>query len=44
MEGGKVNDENGGRRKVDHTQFKWIIVASIIALVLILGTITELAK
>jgi hypothetical protein len=35
---------NGGRRRVDHTQFKWIIVASLIALVLILGTIQELVK
>jgi len=39
-----MSEDNGGRRKVDHTQFKWIIVASIVALVLILGTITELAK
>lgn len=34
---------NGGRRRVD-TQFKWIIVAGLIALVLILGTIQELVK
>ncbi len=36
--------EENGRRKADHTRFKWIVVASIIALILILGTIQELAK
>lgn len=28
----------------DHTRFKWLVLASLFALVLILGTITELAK
>lgn len=41
-----MSDENGngGRRRVDNTRFKWIVVASLIALVMILGTIQELAK
>lgn len=40
-----MTDDNGnGRRKADHTQFKWIVIASLIALVLILGTIQELVQ
>jgi hypothetical protein len=31
-------------RNGDLTRFKWIVVASLIALVMILGTIQELAK
>ena len=31
-------------RDNDLTRFKWIVVASLIALVLILGTITSLVK
>jgi hypothetical protein len=36
--------DNGGSRRADHTRFKWLVVASLIALVMILGTIQELAK
>lgn len=39
-----MSEDNGGRRRVDHTRFKWIVIASLVALVLILGTIQELAK
>jgi predicted nucleic acid-binding Zn ribbon protein len=38
-----VTDDNN-RRRADHTTMKWIVVASLIALVLILGTIQELAS
>lgn len=34
-----TNHNNG-----DLTRFKWIIIAALIALVLILGTVQELAK
>lgn len=36
--------EEHGRHKADHTRFKWLVVAGLLALVLILGTITELVK
>jgi hypothetical protein len=35
--------ENGSR-KVDHTRFKWAVVAGLLALILVLGTIQELVK
>lgn len=35
--------ENGSRR-ADHTRFKWAVVAGLIALILILGTIQELVR
>jgi hypothetical protein len=31
-------------RDTSNTRFKWLVIASLIALVLILGTIQELAK
>lgn len=38
------DDNNGGRRRVDNTRFKWACVCALIALVFILSTIQELAK
>lgn len=43
-----MTDESGnGRRRADAdalTKFKWIVVAALLALVLILGTIQEIVK
>lgn len=40
-----MSDPEGPRRaNHDLTRFKWIVVASIIALALILGTIQEIVK
>jgi hypothetical protein len=39
-----VSDETGRRANTDLVRFKWIVVASLLALIMILGTIEEIVK
>ena len=38
------DDNNGGRRRISDTRFKWLCVCGLIALIFVLSTIMELAK
>lgn len=39
-----MSDETGRRANTDLVRFKWIVVASLLALIMILGTIEEIVK
>ena len=37
-------NDDGGRRRLNDSRFRWIVTASLLALALVLGTIQELLK